>query len=336
MALTSHFQNKLILVGVTSGLFYSSRCLSTSLAVNGKANDLLNHTTKRFKHGTTFKHTDKNLDYCLELVKKCDYENYLAILLLPPNIQRAAFGLRAFNIEMAQVQEVTSQKQIAQMRMQFWKDAIEQIFQGQPPHKPAAMEIAGACKYFNLSKQWIDRMVKARASQLTKTAYTSVQDAEDFAEQINASLYYLLLECLNVKSVHTDHVASHLGKAQGLVTLVRSVPFHASQRSVMLPLDLLVRHKVSQEDIIRGKELQSVKDVIFDVASVAHQHLEKARSLKDSIPTNVYPVFLNASVCDYYLKALQEADFNVFDSKLQKRNNLLPITMYVNRFRKRY
>jgi len=336
MALTSHFQHKLFIVGVKYGLFYSSTCLSKSLTVNHQTSDLYNHATKRFKHGTSYKHTDKNLDYCLELVKKSDYENYLAILLLPPNIQRAAFGLRAFNIELAQIQEVTSQKQIAQMRLQFWKDAIDQIFQGQPPHKPAAMEIAGACKYFNLSKQWIDRVVKARASQLTKTSYTSVQDAEDFAEQINASLYYLLLECLNVKSVHTDHVASHLGKAQGLVTLVRSVPFHASQRSVMLPLDLLAKHKVSQEDIIRGKESQSVKDVIFDIASVAHQHLEKARSLKDSIPKNVYPLFLNASVCDFYLKTLQKVDFNVFDPKLQKRNSLLPITMYFNRFRNRY
>jgi len=94
---------------------------------------------KRFKHGSTFNHKDKNFNYCLELVKKSDYENYLATLLLPLSIQRAAFGLRACNIEMAQVQEVTSNKQIAQMRMQFWKEAIEQIYSDQPPHRPSAM-----------------------------------------------------------------------------------------------------------------------------------------------------------------------------------------------------
>ena len=35
--------------------------------------------------------------------RKSDYENYLSTLLLPKEIQRAAFALRAFNVELAQV-----------------------------------------------------------------------------------------------------------------------------------------------------------------------------------------------------------------------------------------
>jgi len=186
----------------------------TTFRNQGGQKSLINFSSRRYKHGSTFKHKDKNFNYCLELVKKSDYENYLATLLLPLSIQRAAFGLRACNIEMAQVQEVTSNKQIALMRMQFWKDAIDQIYSDQPPHRPSAMEVAGACKYFDLSKHWFDNIVKARTSQLTEPSYTSIEDAGHFAEQINASLYNLLLECLNVKDVHTENVASHLGIAK--------------------------------------------------------------------------------------------------------------------------
>ena len=32
--------------------------------------------------------------------------------------------------------------------------------------------------------------------------------------------------------------------------------------------------KVSQEDILRGKNEQKVKDLAYSIASVAHQHLE--------------------------------------------------------------
>ena len=40
--------------------------------------------------------------------RKCDYENYLATLLLPKDIQRAAFALRAFNVELSQVRFYSS------------------------------------------------------------------------------------------------------------------------------------------------------------------------------------------------------------------------------------
>lgn len=41
-----------------------------------------------------------------------------------------------------------------------------------------------------------------------------------------------------------------------------------------MTLALQIKHGVSQENIIRGNRDQKVKDVIFDTASLAHQHLE--------------------------------------------------------------
>jgi len=56
----------------------------------------------------------------------------------------------------------------------------------------------------------------------------------------------------------------------------------------MLPLDLLAKHGVSQEDVIRGKDMQAIKDVIYDIASAANQHLEKARSLNSCMPKKCF------------------------------------------------
>lgn len=75
--------------------------------------------------------------------------------------------------------------------------------------------------------------------------------------------------------MHADHAASHLGKAQGITMMVRSLPHNCAQRIVTLPTDVLVRHKVSQEAVLRGQRDQSVKDAVFDVASRAKQHLDK-------------------------------------------------------------
>ena len=44
-----------------------------------------------------------------------------------------------------------------------------------------------------------------------------------------------------VKDVNADHAASHVGKAEGIVTLLRAAPYHRAQRSVLIPMDIITR-----------------------------------------------------------------------------------------------
>ncbi|XP_025116100.1 NADH dehydrogenase (ubiquinone) complex I, assembly factor 6-like isoform X2 [Pomacea canaliculata] len=261
-----------------------------------------------------------NADYCRELVKKFDFENYLWCLLMPKEVQRAAFAIRAFNVEIAQVRDVVSEKKIGFMRMQFWKDVLQNINEGSPPQMPVAVELAGAVRYFKLSRRYLSHLLEGRADQLEIDGFTSVKEVEKYAENTVSSLHYLMLECLGVKNVHADHAASHIGKAQGLTTLLRATPYHAQQRRVYLPIDIIVKNKVSQEDVIRGRNEQNIRDAIFEVASLAHQHLEIARSFHKDVPKTAVPAFINTVPCDLYLKKLQKANFNVFEPKLQERN----------------
>jgi len=39
------------------------------------------------------------------------------------------FALRAFNVEVALIGDMASNQQIAQMRMQFWKDTLDLVFE---------------------------------------------------------------------------------------------------------------------------------------------------------------------------------------------------------------
>ena len=66
------------------------------------------------------------------------------------------------------------------------------------------------------------------------------------------------------------------------------------------------------------------KNAIFEFASVAHNHLRSAKDIltNDSgalVDRNVYPAFLPAMLVQEYLNHLEQADFNVFDPTLRKR-----------------
>ncbi|XP_070691791.1 NADH dehydrogenase (ubiquinone) complex I, assembly factor 6 [Pempheris klunzingeri] len=274
--------------------------------------------------------------YCLELVRSRDYDGFMSSLLLPEEARRSSLALRAFNVELAQVKDSVSQKTIGLMRMQFWKTAIEEIYRDDPPNQPVSGELWRAVRKHYLTKRWLLRIITEREKDLDDRAYRNLQELEAYSENTQSSLIYLLLECLGFKDVHADHAASHIGKAQGIVTCLRATPFHSSRRKVYLPMDVCMLHGASQEDFIRGSRDQNVRDVVYDIASQAHVHLQHARSFSSSVPAAATPAFLQTVVLEDYLQRVRRADFDVFHPSLQNRNPILPFQLYLRSWKKTY
>lgn len=277
-----------------------------------------------------------NEKYCLELVRSRDYDGFVSSLLLPEEARRSSLALRAFNVELAQVKDSVSQKTIGLMRMQFWKTAIEEIYRDEPPNQPVSAELWRAVRKHCLTKRWLLRIITEREKDLDDRAYRNLQELEKYSENTQSSLIYLLLECLGLKNVHADHAASHIGKAQGIVTCLRATPYHSSRRKVYLPMDICMLHGASQEDFIRGSRDQNVRDVVYDIASQAHVHLQHARSFSSDVPAPASLAFLQTVVLEDYLQRVRRADFDVFHPSLKNRNPLLPLQLYFRSWKKTY
>jgi NADH dehydrogenase [ubiquinone] 1 alpha subcomplex assembly factor 6 len=69
----------------------------------------------------------------------------------------------------------------------------------------------------------------------------TIKDMEKYAENTASCLLYLQLESLNVRDVNADHIVSHIGKMIGITTLLRSIPFHASQKRLVLPAEITAK-----------------------------------------------------------------------------------------------
>ncbi|KAJ7403121.1 NADH dehydrogenase (ubiquinone) complex I, assembly factor 6 [Pitangus sulphuratus] len=205
------------------------------------------------------------VQYCAELVRSSVLSNNT------PNVHRAMYPF--------QIKDSITQKTTGLMRMQFWREAVEDIYCDNPPHQPVATELWRAVKRHNLTKMWFMKIIDEREKNLDDRAYRNIQELETYAENTQSALLYLTLEMLGVRDIHADHAASHIGKAQGIVTCLRATPYHSTRQKVFLPMDICMLHGVSQEDFIRGKQEKNVRDVIYDIASQAHIHLEHGTAL---------------------------------------------------------
>ena len=76
-----------------------------------------------------------SLSACAAIVQRADPDRFLACMAAPVAVRARLFPLFAFNVEVARAPWVTREPLIAQMRLQWWQDAIEEIAAGKPPRQ---------------------------------------------------------------------------------------------------------------------------------------------------------------------------------------------------------
>lgn len=109
------------------------------------------------------------------------------------------------------------------MRLKFWEDSIEKIYDTKNihiPDHPVVLEVKKIVDEFKLSKRYFQRLVNSR-NRPSNTPFVTTKELEDYSEKTVSSIYYLLLETAGIKNVQADHAASHLGKSQGIVNILR-------------------------------------------------------------------------------------------------------------------
>ena len=77
---------------------------------------------------------------CAELVQKGDEDRFRATMAAPLAAREVLFPIHAFCLEVAKAPWVTQEAMIAEMRLQFWRDILQEYLDGKPPraHEVAA------------------------------------------------------------------------------------------------------------------------------------------------------------------------------------------------------
>uniref|UniRef100_A0A8W7PYN8 Uncharacterized protein n=1 Tax=Anopheles coluzzii TaxID=1518534 RepID=A0A8W7PYN8_ANOCL len=276
---------------------------------------------------------------CLSLVRNHDKENFLCTLLLKNPERRSALAVRAFNVEVAKVSEKVSAGNVGVMPLKFWENTVTTLYRPPDgdaravPDHPVIRELHRAVREHKLSKRYLQRLVAARANSnpALSSRWKTTRSRRWRACSTCCS------RCTGTRNVHCDHAASHLGKAQGIVNLLRSIPYQTRRSAVPIPQELLMAHGVNQERMVRNRpDDKGVEEVTFALASVAFRHLETAKGLIRTVPRPVRPIFLPCVSIERYLHRLRLASFHLTDASVMRTDSLLPLVLYWRKLRGNY
>ena len=256
-----------------------------------------------------------SLSLCAQEVRRYDWDRFLFTLFAPMEVREDIYTLLAFNAEISKIGGIVSEPLLGQMRIQWWQDVIDQIydgsFRGFRGHY-IADHLPNLIRRHSLTKSLIDQLIEARSSEFTEWPPKNKEALIEYIFGISAVPNILLLEIIG-NQAGLEEKATDLGIAWGLTNLIRAFPTMARQGRSPLPIDLLGddQHFTNFNSDL-GRAIESIY-------CIAKEYLDKSRAAKIQSGIEHRSVFLSSILNEYYLNQIFKSGYNPYSINTKTR-----------------
>ena len=243
-----------------------------------------------------------NFSYCMQVVKEQDPDRFLLSHFAPKEHREALWALFAFNYEIAKTREVVSETRLGLIRLQWWRDAVAEIYDGGDIREHKVVEaLKTVINTYELPREHFDTLIYAREFDLEDVLPSDLEGTLHYADYTSTPLMLLVAKVLGAENDPVQVVASNYA----LAGILRATLAFAGQRRCYLPQDLMQDHHVYLNQLYEMKEQDGLRDV---VRLVAEEFIEGVRC--DHL-------FFKASqkLSSLYCKQLKNLNYNVFHSR---------------------
>lgn len=246
-------------------------------------------------------------------VRQADYERYIAALFAPAERREALFALIAFNHELARIADVVSEPMLGEIRLQWWREAIEAIYAGTPVRKHEVTQpLAQAIAQFTIPRAPLDLMIDTRAFDLAGEPPSDMAALEAYAEGTAGALNEAMMAVLGSRKAEALAAARHAGTAWALIGLMRAAPMHAARGRVFLPQAMLGDAGIARSDVLAGDAWQALAvPVVAAISKRAGERLVQARAARRQLTRLEKKALLIARLGDTHLHRLKSINYDL-------------------------
>ncbi len=249
-----------------------------------------------------------SLQACAELVQSADPDRAAVTVYAPEDIQKILWPLYAFNVEVSRAPWVTQEPMIAEIRLQWWRDALEEIREAKPVRShevtlplAAILDAEGAMS--------LDKLVAARKWDIYSDPFANAADFDGYIDATYGNLFWTAARLIDPSADET--LIRRFAYGCGVAALLRATA----------ELKALKRNPIL-DDSLEGF------GTLADAASTA---LCEVSSLRTSVPKSLTPLLLSGWSARPVLQAIKKDARAVYtqgfaQSEFAKRWRLLKVT----------
>lgn len=208
---------------------------------------------------------------CAALVERGDPDRFAACMAAPPAARACLWPLYALNVEIARAAWASREPLIAEMRLQWWRDAVADLGRGVVRAHEVMTPVAQLVRDAALPLDVLERMIDARRWDISRAPFPDRAAFDAYLENTGAGLMWLASRALGAPDA-AEAMARDAGWATALAGYLRAVP------------ELVARGRVPLMD---GRA-----QAVADLAREGLQRIKRARTVRPALGRAAAPALL--------------------------------------------
>ncbi len=221
---------------------------------------------------------DDDLKACATLVHRADPDRFMAAMAAPVAARAVLFPIYAMNVEVARAPWASTEPMIAEMRLQWWRDALQEIAEGPTVRRHEVVTPLSRVISPHLAAL-LDEYIAVRRWDIYRDPF---EDEAHLDAYINHSAGSLMVVSAQALGAAEQTVLRDYGYALGIANWFRAIP------------DLEARGRVP---LVNGSP-----EGVRTLAAKAAERLNRARARRAEISEAARPALLAGWQVEWILK----------------------------------
>ena len=213
--------------------------------------------------------------YCQQKTAQSGSSFYYSFMFLSKQKREAIIALYAFCREVDDIADECTELHIAQTKLNWWRNEIENLYQHKPQH-PVSKALLGPVTQYNLAAEHFIEIIDGMEMDLNFNRYEDFKQLQLYCYRVASVVGLLSAQIFGFNDRKTLKFAHDLGMAFQLTNIIRDVGEDARRNRIYLPLDELAKFNVSEDDILHSRESNTVKLLLEYQIERAESYYDKA------------------------------------------------------------
>lgn len=218
------------------------------------------------------------------LVRRVDEDRWLAARFAPARVRERLTALYAVNYEIARTAETVREEGLGAIRLLWWREGLQEIFEGKAPRVHPALEALARQLKDRNAAALMQKIANVRAADFEPQPFATWDDVDDYLDISAGALVQLSIDQCEAPRAAPPAFVKAAGRAWGYTGLLRAAEFWRARGRSALPRE--------------GGDFAEMR-------VRARTNYIDARRLAPALPQELFPAIGYLALVPGYLRALK-------------------------------
>src|SRR5437763_4079982 len=215
---------------------------------------------------------------------------YYSFLVLPADQRRAIEAVWDFCRAVDDAVDEPAHDLPSREAVGFWRQELARCYEGAAPHTPQGRGLQPFIRQLDLPRQAFEDVIDGVAMDLDTSRYQTFDHLFEYCRRVASAVGLICIRIFGCRHPKAADYALNLGVALQLTNILRDIPDDLTRGRVYLPLDDLVAHGCTVDDLASGVVNDRVAELLaFECARAHDYHRRRIAARPDDDPLLLDP-----------------------------------------------